>query len=161
MFELTVEGKFVFDPAFNPPPLKSIRRVAGVGYVDVGEGVTFRLGQHPAALDQLLDLRVEVDPGLFTGLGSIEGGCAIICASNRCAEWARRNGRPRAVAKVIGVASQLPVYVLVSQPRLREAPRARHETATNRRAAGLVPYALVEPIAIQCPQCSQRGTVHA
>jgi hypothetical protein len=158
---LTVSGKFALDPKFNPPPLKVIRRVDDEAYVDVGPGIKLRLGHHAVPLDQLLDMRVEVDATLFTGLASVEGGCAIFCASNHCRDWARRNGRPRFVAKVIGVASELPVYVVLSQPRLRDAPRVRHESGAQRREAGLVQFVLVEPVQLECPQCAGRGTVSA
>lgn len=160
-FVLTVTGKFALDPKFNPPPLKAIRRGGRGSYVDVGRGIKLRLADHAAPLDELLDMRVEIDDQLFSGVGSLEGGCAVMCASNRCADWARKNGRPRIVAKVIGIDALLPVYVVLSQPRLRDAPVVRHETAARRREAGLVPYVLIEPIQLECPQCSGRGSVTA
>jgi hypothetical protein len=101
--ELTVSGKLVLDSEWNPPPMKPLRHgLEGVPSVKLGRGVELRLGHHASLLDGLLDARIVVSRG-FRGLGSIEGGCAVLCASNRCAEWARRAGRPRVVAKVIGV----------------------------------------------------------
>jgi len=151
--ELAVSGKFVLDSKWNPPPLKPFRRVLeGAPSVALGRSVELRLGHHADPLDGLLDARIVVSSS-FTGLGDIEGGCVVLCASNWCREWARRAGRPRIVAKIIGVMADEARFVLLTQPKLRNAPRGRHESSANRIEAGLVPFVLVEPAAVECAMC--------
>ncbi len=156
--ELTVTGKFLLDSGWNPPPLKSIERTPdGRSSVALGRDVALRLGHHPSVLDGLLDARIVTSRG-FTGLGSVEGGCAVICASNRCLESALRARRPRVVAKVIGVMADEPTFVLLTQPKLKGAPRGRHESSANRTDGRLVPYVLTEPAALECPICPGPNT---
>ncbi len=114
--------------------------------------MALRLGHHASVLDGLLDARIVTSPG-FTGLGNVEHGCAVICTSNWCLEWARRARRPRVVAKVIGVMADEPRFVLLMQPKLRNTPRGRHESSPNRIEAGLVPIVLVTPATVECPIC--------
>jgi hypothetical protein len=151
--ELAVTGKFALDPEWNPPPIRPVHHVLGrARSVHLGRGVELRLGLHADPLDGLLDARVVISRG-FTGLGDVEGGCAVLCASNWCREWARRAGRPRIVAKIIGVMADEARFVLLTQPKLKNAPRGRHESSANRIEAGLVPFVLVEPGAVECAMC--------
>ena len=151
---LSVSGKFALDNERNPPPLKPARQSDdGTVTVSVGRGVDLRLGRHPDALDSLLDSRIVVDPSAFTGLGSVTDACAVFCLSNYCSEWARRNGRPRTVAKIIGVMADEPRYVLLTQPKLQGAARSRRESTANRQEAGLLPVILIEPGMVECPHC--------
>lgn len=151
--ELSVTGKFLLDDKSNPPELKSIRHASdGTWSVGLGRSVALRLGHHANLLDALLDGRIETSSG-FTGLGSVEGGCAVICTSNWCRDWALRARRPRVVAKVIGVMADEPRFVLLRQPKLRDAPRERHESSANRIEAGLVPHVLIEAAAVECSSC--------
>ena len=155
---LSVSGKFALDHDRNPPPLKPTRQSqVGTVTVPVGRGVDLRLGRHPDALDSLMDSRIVVDPDAFTGLGSVTDACAVFCVSNHCREWARKNGRPRTVAKIIGVMVDEPRYVLLTQPRLQGAARSRRESPANRIEAGLVAFTLAEPGAVECPHCPGRN----
>jgi hypothetical protein len=155
---LSVSGKFALDNDRNPPPLKAARQSDdGTVTVSVGRGVDLRLGRHPDTLDSLLDSRIVVDPDAFTGLGSVTDACAVFCTSNHCREWARKNGRPRTVAKIIGVMADEPRYVLLTQPRLQGAARLRRESTANRQEAGLLSFILIEPGAVECPQCPGRN----
>jgi len=120
--------------------------------VNLGRNVALRLDHHANLLDGLLDARVVTSPG-FTGLGNVEGGCAVICTSNWCLEWARRARRPRVVAKIIGVMADEPRFVLLMQPKLKDAPRGRHESIANRIEAGLVLFVLTEPSTVECAIC--------
>jgi hypothetical protein len=161
---LSVNGKFALDNERNPPPLKPARQSDdGTVTVSVGRGVDLRLGRHPDALDSLLDSRIVVDPDVFTGLGSVTDSCAVFCTSNHCREWARKNGRPRTVAKIIGVMVGEPRYVLLTQPRLQGAARSRRESPANRIEAGLLSFILIEPGTVECPNCPghNRGEVTA
>jgi len=161
---LSVNGKFALDNERNPPPLKPARQSDdGTVTVSIGRGVDLRLGRHPDALDSLLDSRIVVDPGAFTGLGSVSDACAVFCLSNHCREWARKNGRPRMVAKIIGVMADEPRYVLLTQPRLHGAARSRRESPANRIEAGLLSFILIEPGTVECPNCPghNRGEVTA
>ena len=151
--ELVVSGRFVLDTSWNPPPPKSIRQSAdGLRFVAVGRGIELRLGRHANPLDDLLDARIVTSRG-FAGLGSVEGGCAVLCNSNTCREWARRAGRPRLVAKVISVMADETRFVLLTQPKLKHAPRQRHESRASRTDAGLAPLVLVEPGSVECAMC--------
>ena len=155
---LSVSGKFVLDSDRNPPPLKPVGQSHdGAGTVSVGRGVDLQLGRHPDALDSLLGSRIVVDSGAFTGLGSVTDACAVFCTSNHCREWARRNGRPRTVAKIIGVMADEPRYVLLTQPRLQGAARLRRESTANRQEAGLLSFILIEPGTVECPYCPGHG----
>jgi len=120
--------------------------------VALGRHVALRLDHHANLLDGLLDARIVTSPR-FTGLGNVQGGCAVICTSNGCREWALRARRPRVVAKIIGVVADEPRFVLLMQPKLNNAPRGRHESRANRIEAGLVPFVLVEPATIECAMC--------
>jgi hypothetical protein len=156
---LTVRGKFSLASGPNPPAVKTIEaRADGRQVVQLGRGVSLVLGSLDDALDRLMDARVVVD-GEFRGLGSIEKGLAVICMSNVCTTWALRMRRPRFVAKVVGIESDLPRYVLLSVPRLVGAPRARPESARNRGEAGLVAFVLIEAGQIQCAFCGTEGQV--
>lgn len=160
--ELTVSGRFVLDGELNPPPLKSMRgEPDGTTSVSLGRNIALRLGHTTNLLDGLLDARVVTSPG-FRGMGNVEGACAVICASNWCQDWAWRARRPRVVAKIIGVLADEPRFVLLRQPRLMNAPRGRHESTANRREAGLVPFILIEPGAVECAICPgpNVGEVH-
>lgn len=151
--ELRVAGKFVLDDLSNPPALKSIRAIGnGRSIVEVGPNVALRLGHQSDVLDSLLDARIVTSAG-FSGLGDVEAGCAVLCVSNTCRQWALRARRPRIVAKVIAVMADQPRFILVAQPRLKAAPRARRESVANRREAGLVHYVLIEPAAVECAVC--------
>lgn len=86
-------------------------------------------------------------------MGDVEGACAVICTSNWCRQWALRARRPRVVAKIVGVMADEPRFVLLSQPRLKNAPRGRHESSANRLEAGLFSFVLDEPGAVECPIC--------
>jgi hypothetical protein len=155
---LSVSGKFALDEDRNPPPPKRTRQSDdGTVTVSVGRGVDLRLGRHPDALDSLLGSRIVVDPGAFTGLGSVTDACAVFCTSNHCREWARKNGRPRAVAKIIAVMADEPRYVLLTQPRLQGTARTRRESIANRQEAGLVSFILIEPGTVECSQCPGRN----
>jgi len=155
--KLAVTGKFVLDEERNPPPLRSIE-ASSVGEISIplGRGVDLLLRPHANLLDRLLDSRVKISEG-FTGLGSIEGGCSVFCTSNWCREWARRMRRPRIVAKVVGVMADEATFVLLSQPRLLGAQRGRRETRVNRVEAGLAPFVLIEPGAVECTECPGRN----
>jgi len=143
------------DAVANPPPLKPIGLdPAGNRSVLVGRGITLRLGKQLTLQDSLLDARVVIDGDRFGGLGSVTDACSVLCASNFCRDWALRNGRPRVVAKVIGIMAVEPTYVLLTQPKLKGAMRPRRESTTNRREAGLAPFVLIEPGAIECGYCS-------
>lgn len=151
---LRVTGKFALDNDRNPPPLKPVvRSKDGMVNVALGRGVDLRLRPHPDALDSLLDSRVVVGPGRFSGLGSVTDACAVFCISNFCRDWALKNGRPRVVAKVIGLMADEPRYVLLTQPRLKVAARTRRESRANRIEAGLVALTLIEPATVECPHC--------
>jgi len=151
--EIAVTGKFALDGDWNPPPLKPLRlRTDAARSVKLGRHVELRLGRHATLLDGLLDARIVVSSG-FTGLGDVEGGCAVLCASNWCREWARRAGRPRVVAKIIGVMADEARFVLLTQPKIRNAPRGRHESRARRVEAGLVPSVLIEAGAVECAVC--------
>lgn len=158
--ELAVTGKFVLDNDRNPPPLKRLRGETGARFVRLGRHVDLRLGDHPSLLDGLLDARVVTSTG-FTGLGDVDRGCAVICASNSCRQWALRARRPRVVAKIVGVMAGEARYVLLAQPRLAGSTRGRRETTASRSEAGLVPFVLVEPRAVECAMCpgENRGEV--
>jgi hypothetical protein len=148
-----VTGKFALDSEWNPPPLEPLRLVADAApSVKLGRHAELRLGRHANLLYGLLDARIVVSNG-FTGLGDVEGGCAVLCTSNRCREWARRSGRPRVVAKIVGVMADEARFVLLMQPRLKNTPRVRHESGAHRIEAGLVPFVLVEPGAVECAIC--------
>jgi hypothetical protein len=156
--KLIVSGKFVLDSESNPPPLKAIRDVLeGTPSVALGRNVELRLGRHASLLDGLLDARVVVSRG-FAGLGDVEAGCAVLCVSNSCREWARRAGRPRTVAKIIGVMADEARFVLLTPPKLKNAPRGRHESSANRIEAGLVPFVILEPGTVQCAWCLSPNT---
>jgi hypothetical protein len=151
--ELFTTGKFVLDGKSNPPPLKPLVVVdEGRRTVELGRNVALRLGHQSDLLEGLLDARIVPSLG-FTGLGDVEGGCVVICASNSCSQWALRARRPRIVAKVIGVMADQPRFVLLAQPKLKSAPRARRESIANRREGGLVPFVLVEPGRVECAIC--------
>ena len=151
--ELAVTGKFALDSEWNPPPLKPLRRVAdGAPSAILGRHVELRLARHANLRDGLLDARIVVSRG-YTGLGDVEGGCAVLCASNWCRDWARRSRRPRVVAKIVGVMADEARFVLLRQPRLRNTPRGRHESSAQRIEAGLVPLVLVESGAVECAMC--------
>lgn len=151
--KLAVTGKFALDGEWNLPPLKPLRRVVGEApSVALGRTVELRLAGHANLLDGLLDARIVVSSG-FAGLGGVEGGCAVLCASNWCREWARRAGRPRVVAKIVGVMADEARFVLLTQPQIKNAPRGRHESRANRIEAGLVAVVLVEPGTVECPMC--------
>ena len=160
--DIAVNGKFVLDSEWNPPPPKAIERSAdGAGFVPLGRGVKLRLGSHGNPLDDLLGSRIVTTPR-FGGLGSVEGGCAVLCTSNSCREWARRSGRPRVVAKVIGVTADETRFVLLRQPKLIGAPRERRESHSSRAEAGLVSYVLIDDEEVECAMCPGHnvGAVH-
>lgn len=152
--KLGVDGKFVLDPRHNPPRIRSIEVAADAAQrVSVGLGVWLELRPDLDPLDRLLDARPRVD-STYTGLASIRDACAVICASNHCADWARRSGgRPRIVAKIVGVMADEPRFVLLSLPRLKGAERLRRESRANRVEAGLVHAVLNEPARVECPHC--------
>lgn len=77
----------------------------------------------------------------------------MICTSNWCRERSRRARRPRVVAMIIGVMADEPRFVVLMQPKLHDAPRGRHESRANRIEAGLAPFVLIEPAAIECSSC--------
>ncbi len=159
---LQISGRFRLDEAANPPPLKTITLDRdGSRSVTVGRGVALRLDPNLTVADALLNARIVVDAERYGGLGSVVDGCAVLCASNYCLDWARRNRRPRMVAKVIGIEADEPTYVLLAQPKLKGASRSRRESKANRIEAGLVSYVLIEPITVECPNCpsSNRGEV--
>ncbi len=150
---LTVTGKFVLDGERNPPPLKVLKDAPdGTRSFALGRNVALRLGHQSSLLEALLDARVVTYRG-FTGLGDVEGGCAVICSSNWCRQRAVRARRPRVVAKVIGLMADEPRIIVLMQPKLQRAPRGRHESRANRIEAGLAPFVLVEPAAIECSSC--------
>lgn len=154
---LTVSDRFKLDTDHDPPTLKSIvNGPDGSRTVTIGRGVELRLGRHTSTLDALLDARVLTSGG-STGLGSVEDACSVFCASNHCREWARRNRRPRMVAKVVGIMADEPRYVLLAQPRLQGAERQRRESPGNRAEAGLVHHVLVEPGTVECAWCPSRS----
>jgi len=155
--KLTVTGHFLLDPEWNPPPMKALRVTRGRISAVLGPNVALRFGHHERLLDGLLDGRVVTSPG-FTGLGDIEDGCAVMCTSNSCRQWALRARRPRVVAKVIGVMADEPRFVLLTQPRLRNAPRGRRESGANRIEAGLLSLVLVEPAPVECAICPGPNT---
>jgi hypothetical protein len=151
---LVIDGVFGLDQDFNPPPLKSIEsRPDGSKVVRLGRGIDLRLGDHDDPLDCLLDARLAIDPIRFHGLGSVEEACAVVCKSNTCRAWALTNHRPRTVAKVIGVDSVRPRYVLLTMPSLKGAQRNRRESPANRIEAGLKPHVLVERGSVECIRC--------
>jgi hypothetical protein len=151
---LLVSGGFLLDEAANPPPLKAITLDRDDSRsVTVGRGVTLRMDPNLTLADALLNARVVVNARRYRGLGSVVGGCAVLCASNYCRDWALRNRRPRMVAKVIGVLADEPTYVLLTQPKLKGASRSRRESTANRIEAGLVSFILIEPITVECPHC--------
>lgn len=150
---LTVTGKFVLDGEWNPPPLKSLKHAPdGTRSFALGRNVDLRLGHQSSLFEGLLDARVVTSRG-FTGLGNVDGSCAVICASNWCRERSLRAGRPRVVAKIVGVMADEPRFVVLMQPKLQRAPRGRHESRANGIGAGLAPFVLVEPAAIECSSC--------
>ncbi len=157
---LKLDGKFALDPDFDPQPLKAIQTGDPKGsVVHVGQGIVLLLRNDLGPLDRLLDARVETDPHRFSGLGDVVGGCAVVCLSNTCTASSVRQRRARAVAKVIGVDSNGPRYVVLAQPKLRGADRARRESLALRLEAGLVLHVLTEPFALQCPHCANQGSL--
>ena len=114
--------------------------------------MALRLGHQSSLLEALLDARVVTSRG-FTGLGDVEGACAVFCTSNWCQQRSLRARQPRVVAKIIGVMADEPRFVVLMQPRLLRAPRGSHESRANRIEAGLAPFVLVEPAAIECSSC--------
>lgn len=153
--KLGVYGKFVLDPAKNPPPIRHVELAAdGSPRVSVGRGAWLEMRLDLNPLDRLLDARPRVEPDMFTGLASVTDACAVMCASNHCREWARKSGgRPRIVGKVVGVMADEPRYVLLTLPRLKGAERVRRESRVNRIDAGFVHSVLTEPATVECPHC--------
>jgi hypothetical protein len=155
---LQVRGRFRLDEDANPPALKTVTpHPDGSRSVTVGRGVALRLDPNLTVADALLNARIVVEAERYRGLGSVVDGCAVLCASNYCREWALRNGRPRTVAKVIGILANEPTYMLLAQPKLKGASRARRESKANRIEAGLVPFVLIEPVEVECPHCPGRN----
>jgi hypothetical protein len=151
---LLVSGRFVLDEKANPPPLKTIRLDPnGSASVSIGRGVAFRPDSGLSMPNAMYNARVVVDAAQYRGLGSVIDGCAVLCVSNHCRDWAFRNGRPRIVAKIVGVMADVPTYVLLRQPKLKGATWSRRESAANRLEAGLVPFVLIEPCAVECAYC--------
>jgi hypothetical protein len=147
-------GRFVLDPQANPPRLKPIEDGSDRGpFVTVGTHVRLRPDPRLPLFEAILNLRVEIDARQHHGLGGVVGGCSVFCTSNFCREWALRNGRPRMVGKVIGVMADEPMYILLTQPKLKAADRSRRESRANRAEAGLVHFVLIEPGRIECPEC--------
>jgi hypothetical protein len=154
VMRLVVSGRFVLDEAAIPPPLKAIvLDQDGSPCIPVGRGVTLRLDPDLAIAPAVLNAKVIIDPKRYEGLGSVVDGCAVLCTSNYCGDWARRNGRPRIVAKIVGVMADEPTYVLLSQPKLKAASRSSHVSKANRIEAGLMPFILIQPGTVECPYC--------
>ena len=154
---LIVRGRFALDPTTTPPlKLVSVDPI-GSRSVDVGRGVRLRLDGSLPKNEAMLNAKVEIDPRRFGGLGSVVDGTSILCASNYCSDWARRNRRPRVVGKVIGVMADEPMYILLTQPKLKAATRPNRESKRNRVEAGLVHFVLVQPGVVECPECPSRN----
>jgi hypothetical protein len=159
---LSVTGTFALDPKHNPPRLRSIGQTDdGSKTVEIGTGISLRLGDGGTLLESLLDLRVHVDVDVFEGLGNVTDACTIFCTSNTCRQAALRSGRPRMVAKVVGIDADQPRYVLLNPPPLLGTGRQRRETPANRKEAGLAPWVLIEPGKIACHRCPNVGQVAA
>jgi hypothetical protein len=147
-------GRFALDPKANPPRLKPIELGPNSRpLVSLGPHVRLRPDPRLPPFEAMLNMRVEIDTDQYHGLGGVIGGCSVFCTSNFCTSRALRRREPAIVAKVVGVMSDVPYFVLLSQPRLKGATRSRHESLANRSESGLMPHLLTEPGEIECPHC--------
>ena len=155
---LISNGNFALDPDHNPPKLRPIE--AGDNdrpFVALGRHVRLRPDPRLGTLEALLNLRVEVDPEHFEGLGDVNGGCGVFCTTNYCRDLAVRRRWPSPVAKVVGVLAGEPIFILLTQPRLTGVARPRHESKTNRKESGLAHHILIEAGELECPICPSRN----